>query len=80
MVVTEPRRKLQKLIDSVDNTETLNFYYQILVQISRKHKLKSHLNNNDLNELHLSFNESFDNQNLIDHDDIKQKYAVWFAK
>ena len=80
MVIAQARKKLHQLIDSVDNTETLSLYYQILVQISQDNRLPSYLNSNDLEELHLSYDESFDKSNLIDHNVIKQKYATWFAK
>ncbi len=82
MVLTESKKKIYQLVDSMDNEEQVELLYQFLVFSNRQKTgaFATLLSDEDTEELNQSFEESFDERNLLSNDDVKQKYALWFAK
>lgn len=70
------------LIDTIDDEAVLKEYYEII------QTLNSHQSNNSWSKLSseqqrlvlLSYEESFDEKNLVSHEDVMKKYAKWLEQ
>lgn len=65
-----------KLIDGIDNEEILKGYYNLIKRLTSNQtgKLWNCLTREEKEELLLSYEESFDQKNLIDHNQIKKQH------
>lgn len=75
---TEIKEKIHQLIDNIDNNDLLNFYYHIILHSQNQKSTISNLTPSEFDELILSYNESFNSENLIDSSTVKSKYKEWF--
>lgn len=67
------------LIDSIEDEQLLTSYYQLIQKIS--HGANGHLWNNlsedEKSELLIAYSESFDGDNLLSHEEVKQQHEKW---
>ncbi len=75
----ELKKNFHKLIDSIDNEDLLfNFYELITKHISGNNgKLWKGLSKKEQEELLLALEESNEPNNLVSHDEMKNKYKKW---
>ena len=73
------REKLHKIIDEIDDEKKLESLYKLISSLSNNEngELYESLTEAQKEELDIAYQESFDKQNLIDHDKVKSKYAKW---
>ena len=76
MVVKE---KLHKIIDEIKDEKLLKGFYRLISSLeqSQNGKLYRSLSEEQKNELNLSYEESFSENNLLDHEDVKSEYSQW---
>jgi len=79
MTVTELKSNLHHLIDELENPELLKEYYNEIKHIvkSSKHSIWETLTEEEKKEVLLSFEESDDENNLIDNDVVMNRYKKW---
>lgn len=68
-----------QLIDGIDNEDVLRAYYQLIQHLnnSQTGQLWNKLSADQKEELLMSYDESFDDTNLIAHDQMKRDYSKW---
>ncbi|MEM9546846.1 MAG: hypothetical protein AAGA77_12780 [Bacteroidota bacterium] len=73
------REKFHKIIDEIDDEQKLQGFYNLISRLSNSENgaLYKALTKAQKEELDIAYEESFDKKNLIDHDEIKSKYAKW---
>jgi len=75
------RNKFHQLIDTVENTDLLERFYQSFhAAIEQKKGVWQTLSDLDKKHISEAYEGSFEEENLLDHDAIKSKYAKWLAK
>ena len=76
------KENFYKLIDNISDEEVLKSYLSIFQKLlySENGEIYKSLNSDEKQELLLSYNESFDENNLIDHNIIKDRYKKWLCK
>lgn len=81
MNTIELKKSFHLLIDSIDNENLLNNFYDILKKISsaKEGKLWDSLTIEDKEELLLALRESEDPNNLISHDEMKKKHQSFLS-
>lgn len=72
------KRKIHQLIYNTKNNDLLNFYYHIILHTQNQKSTISNLTPSEIDELILSYNESFNSENLIDNSTVKNKFKEWF--
>jgi hypothetical protein len=79
MTIKELKSNLHHLIDKLGNTELLEEYYNEIKSIvnSSKHRIWDSLTEDQKKEVLLSFDESNDESNLIDNEEVMNKYKKW---
>jgi len=67
------------LIDSIEDEQLLQRYYELIQKINdnQNGQLWNDLSEEAKEELMLAYEESFDNNNLISHDQVKQQHEKW---
>ncbi|HMG10490.1 MAG TPA: hypothetical protein VK609_18390 [Mucilaginibacter sp.] len=67
------------LIDTIDNEQLLKGYYELIKQldINQSGNLWNNLNENERQELIIAYDESFDNKNLLSHEEVKKQHGKW---
>ena len=81
MSTTAIKSNFHKLIDKIDNENLLRQFYQALLSSTRKEgKLWDSLTKEEQEDLLLSYEESFDEKNLIQWNDVKEEYKKWPSK
>ncbi len=73
----EIKEKLHQLIDNIENNDLLSFYYHVILNTQNNKSNISSLTLIEIDELFISFNESFETENLLNNDDVKSKYKEW---
>ncbi|MGI8893454.1 MAG: hypothetical protein ACR2GN_08330 [Bacteroidia bacterium] len=70
------KEKLHKLIDQIEDEKLLEGYLALLKQRAKEHKGKlwNSLSKEEKDELIISYEESFEEKNLISNDDVKKVY------
>jgi hypothetical protein len=79
MTKVELKNNFHHLIDSIDNENLLQKFYELML---RKRSIKDgtlwgRLSRDEIDELLISDSECEDPENLIPHKDMKQKYNKW---
>ena len=71
--------KLHKLIDGITDERVLNSYLELISSLNAQKEgtLLASLTSEQKNELDLSYDESMDPNNLIDHEVVKLKHKKW---
>ena len=67
------KEAIHKLIDEINDEETLKAYHKIISYLNKQQigKLYHTLTDNEKQDLMLSYEESFDMKNLMNHEDVK---------
>jgi hypothetical protein len=67
------------LIDTIDDEQLLKGYYELIKQlnINQSGNLWNNLNENERQELIIAYDESFDNKNLLSHEEVKKQHEKW---
>lgn len=76
------RDELHQLIDQIEDETTLSGYLALIKVLENNQTglLWNSLSELEQQELLLSYQESFDSQNLISHEDVKSQHAKWLEK
>ena len=67
------------LIDTIDDEQLLNGYFQLIQQLTNQQngQIWNNLTENQKNEVLLSYDESFDDNNLTPHEKVKKQHEKW---
>lgn len=70
------------LIDTIEDEAVLKGYYDLIQTLNdtQTGELQNKLTDEQRQELMLSYEESFDEKNLISHEEVKKEYAKWLKK
>jgi hypothetical protein len=76
------REAFHKLIDEIGDEAVLQSYYQLISVLSEKKEgeLWNGLSGEEKAELLVSYEESLDEENLIDHNVVMEKHLTWRKK
>ena len=76
------KEEFHKLIDKIEDEEVLKGYFELILRLNNNQtgELWNGLNTQEKEELLLSYNESFDPNNLISHDQVKKQHTKWLSK
>lgn len=76
------REAFHKLIDQIGDETVLQSYYQLISVLNEKNEgeLWNSLNGDEKAELLVSYAESFDEENLVDHNIVMEKHIKWRKK
>lgn len=66
------------LIDTIEDEQVLNGFFQLIKANTGEYgQLWSGLTEEQKKELLIAYDESFDTQNLISHDEVKKQHERW---
>jgi hypothetical protein len=67
------------LIDSIEDEQLLKSYYQLIKKINHDQngQLWNNLTEDEKKELLMAYEESFENNNLLSHEQVKQQHEKW---
>jgi hypothetical protein len=70
------------LIDKIEDEEVLKGYFKLIQRLNNNQtgELWDGLSPEEKDELLLSYQESFDPNNLISHDEVKSQHDKWLKK
>lgn len=70
------------LIDTIEDEAILKGYYDLIQTLNetQNSEQRNKLTDEQRRELMLSYQESFDEKNLIPHEEVKKEYAKWLKK
>jgi len=73
------KERFHKLIDQIEDERALKAYLNLILKLNTHEsgKLYASLSSEQKEELELSYNESFTDENLISNEAVKEKYAKW---
>lgn len=73
------KEKIHKIIDKIEDQERLENYLNLILNLENCHegRLFSALSSEQKQELLMSYEESYDDQNLIENSTVKEKYSKW---
>jgi hypothetical protein len=73
------RERFHKLIDDIKDEESLKSYYSLIQHLQKRQpgNLWNDLSDSEKEELLISYDESFDTNNLISHDQVKVQHKKW---
>jgi len=73
------KQQLHEMIEKIEDERLLEKFYTLLSSIHLKQtgKLYDSLSDEQKKELNLSYEESFDDENLLNHDDVKAEFSEW---
>jgi hypothetical protein len=73
------KEKLHILVDQIQDEKLLKAYLDLLENRAKEvvGKLWNTLSNQEKEELFLSYEDSFDDDNLIDNKEVKSKFKKW---
>jgi hypothetical protein len=79
MTTIELKNNFHQLIDSIDNESFLQIFYELMLRkrSSKNGKLWAKLSEEEIDELLVANEECEDPDNLIPHDEMKNKYSKW---
>lgn len=71
-----------KLIDKIEDEEVLKGYFKLIQRLNDNQtgELWNTLNAEEKEELLLSYEESFNTDNLVSHEDVKKQHDKWLGK
>ena len=70
------------LIDTIDDEQLLKDYYQLIQRLNADQtgNLWNNLSETEKQELLSAYDESFDKNNLISHEQVKQQHEKWLKQ
>lgn len=68
------------LIDTIEDEQLLKSYYQLLKNNNAEGHLWNALSEEQKKELLLAYDESFDEANLISHEEVKIQHEKWLKR
>ena len=70
------------LIDTIEDETILRAYYQLIQRLNNNQngQLWNKLSSGQKQELMISYDESFDGKNLINHDEVKEQHTQWLKR
>lgn len=70
------------LIDKIEDEEILKGYFKLIQRLNSNQtgKLWDSLTSEEREELILSYDESFDTNNLVSHSEVKKQHTKWLGK
>lgn len=73
------REDFHRLIDQIEDETVLKAYFKLIesLRLNQKGKLWSELSIEEREELILSYEESFNQENLLSHDEVKKQHSKW---
>lgn len=73
------KEAFHELIDNIDNEESLKAYFELILRLNSNQtgQLWNSLTPEEKDELLLSFEESFDPNKLISHEEVKAQHGKW---
>ena len=76
------KERFHKLIDSIKDEKDLQSYYLLIDQLQNTStgKLFEALTKEEKDELLLSYEDSYNSENLISHDVVKDEHSKWLKK
>jgi hypothetical protein len=76
------KESFHKLIDTIEDKRALESYYKLIKKLNTAQtgELWKNLNKEEKKELLLSYEESFDADNLISHEVVKKQHKKWLKK
>jgi hypothetical protein len=76
------RDDFHKLIDGIEDEQVLKAYYALIQRLNYNQtgELWNKLSGEEKAELLLSYEESFDAENLIAHNQVQEQHAKWLKK
>jgi hypothetical protein len=75
----QTREEFHKLIDAIQDSESLKSYFSLIQRLQHRQSgiLWNQLSDDQKKELLLAYDESFDPNNLLSHEQVKQQHAKW---
>ena len=79
MTTLELKNNFHHLIDSIENENLLQEFYELMLRkrASKDGRLWAMLSKDEIEELLLANDESENPENLIPHEEMKKKYSKW---
>ncbi len=79
MTTLELKNNFHHLIDSIENKNLLQEFYELMLRkkASKDGRLWAMLSKDEIEELLLANEESENSDNLISHEEMKEKYSKW---
>jgi hypothetical protein len=76
------RDAFHDLIENIKDEEVLKGYFSLIQRLNTHQtgKLWDSLSSEEKDELLLSYEESFDNKNLLTHEEVKNQQSGWLGK
>jgi hypothetical protein len=76
------KEDFHKLIDEITDEEALKSYFQLVQKLNDNQtgELWNKLNSEEKEELLLSYQESFNPDNLISHEQVRKQHSRWLEK
>jgi hypothetical protein len=73
------KEKFHRLIDQIDDERALEAYLNLILKLNNHEsgRLYSMLTEDQKEELELSYQESFEENNLLSNEIVKGKYSKW---
>lgn len=73
------REKLHKIIDEIEDEQTLQGFLSLFTSLKEEQqgKLFKNLTEDQKAELLISYEESFDSDNLLPHSKVKEEHSKW---
>lgn len=70
------------LIDKIGDTETLKGYFKLISILNENQtgKIWENLNSEEKEELLVSYDESLNPKNLINHEEVKKSHEKWLKR
>ena len=67
------------LIDTIEDEQLLQHYYQLIQKINHDQngRLWNNLREDEKKELLMAYDESFDSNNLLSHEEVKRQHVQW---
>lgn len=77
MSLTEIKSNFHSLIDKVEDSETLMYFYKVF---SDSLNNKWEISDKERKQIMEAYEESEDENNLIDYETVKEKHLKWLSK
>jgi hypothetical protein len=79
MSTAELKKKFHRLIETINDDEMLNSYFELISQLKTQEtgQLYKKLTKEQKLELNLAYNESFDSTNLLSHIEVISQHKKW---
>lgn len=77
--IMRTKEEFHKLIDKIEDEEVLKGYYELILRLNTHEtgKLLDSLTVEEKKELDVSYQESFNYQNILSHEEVKMQHIKW---